>query len=170
MRIAAILLCSVTAILTVAFSAGYRINLTHSEPIGLYKMESTPPARGDLAAFCLSPENAYTALSAERNYLGTSDLCSSGQKPLLKEVVGLAGDSVTVHSSLIQVNDTLFILTRRTRDNQGRELPRKLRSGIIPKGKALLLSTHHKNSFDSRYFGLVEASTLRKVIPIFTFN
>lgn len=170
MRIAAILLCSVVAFFAVAFSAGYRINLTHSEPIGLYKIESTPPARRDLAAFCLSPENAYTAISSNRNYLGTSSLCPSGQKPLLKEVAGLAGDSVTVHSSLIQVNDTLFILTSRTRDNQGRELPRKLRSGIIPKGKALLLSTHHKNSFDSRYFGLVDAPALHKVIPIFTFN
>lgn len=170
MRIAAILLCCVVAFLTVAFSAGYRINLTHSEPIGLYKIESTPPARGDLAALCLSPENTYTAISSERNYLGTSSLCLSGQKPLLKEVAGLAGDSVTVHSSLIQVNDTLFILTSRTRDSQGRELPRNLRSGVIPEGKALLLSTHHKNSFDSRYFGLVDASTLHKVIPIFTFN
>ena len=170
MRVTLFFVCGITFFLMSAFHLGYRINLTHSEPTGLYKIENTPPARGDLAAFCLSLESAYTALSAERNYLGTSSLCSSGQKPLLKEVVGLAGDSVTVHSSLIQVNDTLFVLTSRTRDSQGRELPRKLRSGIIPKGKALLLSTHHKNSFDSRYFGLVDASTLRKVIPIFTFN
>ena len=170
MRVIVLFLCCIAIVLTAAFDIGYRINLTHSEPIGLYKIESTPPARGDLAAFCLSPENAYTAISSNRNYLGTSSLCPSGQKPLLKEVAGLAGDSVTVHSSLIQVNDKLVILTSRTRDNQGRELPRKLRSGIIPKGKALLLSTHHKNSFDSRYFGLVDASTLRKVIPIFTFN
>ncbi|WP_290920350.1 conjugative transfer signal peptidase TraF [Halodesulfovibrio sp.] len=170
MRIAAILLCCVAAFLTVAFSAGYRVNMTRSEPVGLYRLVPDAPTQGDLAAFCLSPENAYTAISSNRNYLGTSSLCSSGQKPLLKEVAGLAGDSVTVHSSLIQVNDTLFILTSRTRDKQGRELPRKLRSGVISEGKALLLSTHHKNSFDSRYFGLVKASTLHKVIPIFTFN
>ena len=170
MRVTLVFACSITFLLISAFHLGYRINLTHSEPIGLYKIESTPPARGYLAAFCLSPENAYAALSAERNYLGTSSLCPSGQKPLLKEVAGLAGDSVTVHSSLIQVNDTLFTLTSRTRDSQERELPRNLRSGVIPEGKALLLSTHHKNSFDSRYFGLVDASTLRKVIPIFTFN
>ena len=170
MRVAVIFLCCVAVVLTVAFSVGYRVNMTRSEPVGLYRLVPEAPTRGDLAAFCLSPENAYTALSAERNYLGTSSLCPSGQKPLLKEVAGLAGDSVTVHSSLIQVNDTLFTLTSRTRDSQERELPRNLRSGVIPEGKALLLSTHHKNSFDSRYFGLVDASTLRKVIPIFTFN
>lgn len=170
MRVTLFFVCGVTLLLTTTFHLGYRINLTHSEPIGLYKLESTPPARGDLAAFCLSPKNVYTAISTKRNYLGTSTLCSSGQKPLLKEVVGLAGDSVTVHSSSIQVNDMLFILISRTRDSQGRKLPHKLRSGVIPEGKALLLSTHHKNSFDSRYFGLVDASKLHKVIPIFTFN
>ncbi|SIO41380.1 conjugative transfer signal peptidase TraF [Halodesulfovibrio marinisediminis] len=170
MRVTLFFVCGVTLLLTSTFHLGYRINLTHSEPIGLYKLESAPPARGDLATFCLPPENSYNAVSAERNYLGTSALCPSGQKPLLKEVSGLAGDSVTVHSSLIQVNDMLFILTSRTRDSQGRKLPRKLHNGVIPEGKALLLSTHNKNSFDSRYFGLVDASKLRKVIPIFTFN
>ncbi|SIN93461.1 conjugative transfer signal peptidase TraF [Halodesulfovibrio marinisediminis] len=170
MRVTLFFVCGVTLLLTTAFHLGYRINLTHSEPTGLYKLASAPLARGDLVAFCLSLENAYTAISAERNYLGTSALCSSGQKPLLKEVVGLAGDSVTVHSSSIQVNDMLFILTSRERDSQGRELPRKLHSVVIPESKALLLSTHHKNSFDSRYFGLVDTSKLRKVIPIFTFN
>jgi type IV secretory pathway protease TraF len=85
-------------------------------------------------------------------------------------VAGVAGDSITVEFSSIRVNDTMFILTSRTYDSNGRGLPHELRSGIIPEGKALLLSTHHKDSFDGRYFGLVDARALHKVIPVFTFN
>ncbi len=166
----AIILCNVLAIFATAHYAGYRLNLTRSEPVGLYKVVPETPTRGDLASFCLSPENEYKELTADRNYLGTSLLCPSGQKPLLKEVAGISGDSITVGFSSIQVNDTIFILTSRTHDSNGRKLPHELRSGVIPEGKALLLSTHHKNSFDSRYFGLVDAKALHKVIPVFTFN
>ncbi|WP_073020911.1 conjugative transfer signal peptidase TraF [Halodesulfovibrio aestuarii] len=153
-----------------AHCAGYRLNLTRSEPLGLYKIVSEAPSRGDLASFCFSPENEYKDLTADRNYLGTSLLCPSGQKPLLKEVVGVDGDSLTVKFSSMKVNDTIFILTSRAHDSNGRKLPHELRSGTIPGSKALLLSTHHKNSFDSRYFGLVDVMALRKVIPVFTFN
>ena len=165
-----IILCNVLAISATAHYAGYRLNLTRSEPIGLYKVVSEVPKRGNLASFCLSPENEYKELTTDRNYLGTSLLCPSGQKPLLKEVAGVAGDSITVEFNSIRVNNTMFILTSRTYDSNGRGLPHELRSGIIPEGKALLLSTHHKNSFDSRYFGLVDARALHKVIPVFTFN
>ena len=166
----AIILCNISAIFATAHYAGYRLNLTRSEPVGLYKVVSEAPTRGDLASFCLSPENEYKKLTADRNYLGTSLLCPSDQKPLLKEVAGVAGDSITVDFSSIRVNDTIFILTSRTHDSNGRKLPHKLRSGVIPEGKALLLSTHHKDSFDGRYFGLVDARALHNVIPVFTFN
>ncbi|MFA9394126.1 MAG: conjugative transfer signal peptidase TraF [Halodesulfovibrio sp.] len=165
-----IIFCNILAVLMTAHCAGYRLNLTRSEPIGLYKVVSEIPKRGDLASFCLSQENEYKELTADRNYLGTSLLCPSGQKPLLKELVGTTGDSITVEFSSIRVNDTIFILMSRTHDSNGRKLPHKLRSGVIPEGEALLLSTHHKNNFDSRYFGLVDARALHKVIPVFTFN
>ena len=166
----AIILCNVLAIFATAHHAGYRLNLTRSKPAGLYKVVPEAPTRGDLASFCFSPENEYKELTADRNYLGTSLLCPSGQKPLLKEVAGISGDFIIVRFSSIQVNDSIFILTNRTHDSNGRKLPHKLRSGVIPEGKALLLSNHHKDSFDGRYFGLVDARALHKVIPVFTFN
>ncbi|OBQ46476.1 conjugative transfer signal peptidase TraF [Halodesulfovibrio spirochaetisodalis] len=170
MRVTLFIVCGIALLLTTAFHLDYRLNLTHSEPIGLYKLENETPTRGDLASFCLSPENEYLELSLSRTYLGTSLLCPSGQKPLVKELVGTAGDVVTVHSNTIQVNTTYYRLTARTHDSKGRSLPHKLHSAVIPKGKALLLSTHHQDSFDSRYFGLVDAAALHKVTPIFTFN
>ena len=105
-----IIFCNILAVLMTAHCAGYRLNLTRSEPIGLYKVVPEIPKRGDLASFCLSQENEYKELTADRNYLGTSLLCPSGQKPLLKELVGTTGDSITVEFSSIRVNDAIFIL------------------------------------------------------------
>ncbi|WP_430735329.1 conjugative transfer signal peptidase TraF [Halodesulfovibrio aestuarii] len=155
---------------TTAHNAGYRINTTRSLPVGIYKTVPEPPKRGDLANFCLAPENEYRELATERNYLGTSYLCPSGQKPLLKRLSGIAGDIIILHSNGIQVNSERYMLTTRTNDSSGRPLPRRLKAGIIPAGKAFMLSTYNPNSFDSRYFGLVDATTLRKVVPVFTFN
>jgi conjugative transfer signal peptidase TraF len=153
-----------------AHDASYRINTTHSLPVGIYRTVPEAPKRGDLASFCLSPENEYRKLAEERNYLGSSSLCPSGQKPLLKKLAGAAGDIIILHPDGIQVNSERHALTIRTHDSSGRPLPHKLRDGIIPTGKALILSTYNPNSFDGRYFGLVDASTLHKVIPILTFN
>ncbi|MCT4625669.1 conjugative transfer signal peptidase TraF [Halodesulfovibrio sp.] len=159
-----------TGLFAAAHNAGYRINTTRSLPFGVYKTVAEPPKRGDLASFCLSPENEYRELAEERNYLGSSSLCPSGRKPLLKKLAGTAGDIITLHPDGIQVNSKRYALTIKTHDSNGRPLPRRLKAGIIPAGKALMLSTYNPNSFDSRYFGLVDARTLHKVIPIFTFN
>ena len=161
----------ITAVLLIsAYVAGYRINLTGSLPRGIYRETSKTPQRGDLASFCLAPENEYRELIPERRYLGESFLCPSGQKPLLKRLAGVSGDSITVLHKAIQVNSTLYILPTRNYDRKGRPLPHKLRSGTIPTGKAFMLSNYNPDSFDSRYFGLVDAASLRKVIPVLTVN
>ncbi|MCT4533770.1 conjugative transfer signal peptidase TraF [Halodesulfovibrio sp.] len=153
-----------------AAQLGYRINATASEPLGLYRIVDETPQRNDLTTFCLAQDNSYSRLARERGYLGESYLCPSGQKPLLKEVAGLAGDSITVTASNISVNQKSYQTPFREKDRLGRTIRRHLKSGVIPEGKALLLSTHHPDSFDSRYFGLVDTKTLHKVIPVFTFN
>jgi len=52
-------------------------------------------------------------------------------------------------------------------DSQGRELPESLlENGIIPKGKALVL-TKHVGSFDSRYYGLVNIHDLTVLKKLF---
>ncbi|MFA9394685.1 MAG: conjugative transfer signal peptidase TraF [Halodesulfovibrio sp.] len=160
----------IAALFSIVHSAGYRINTTRSLPVGVYQTVSDAPKHSDLASFCLSPENEYRELAEERNYLGSSSLCPSGQKPLLKKFAGAAGDIIILHPDGIQVNSERHALTIRTHDSSGRPLPHKLRAGIIPTGKALMLSTYNPNSFDGRYFGLVDEKNLHKVIPVFTFN
>ncbi|HIF6147826.1 TPA: hypothetical protein ACX3IV_004917, partial [Vibrio parahaemolyticus] len=59
------------------YASGYRINLTHSYPLGLYQLSKTNQyQQGDLVAFC-PPPSAVIEQALKREYLkyGT---CKSG--------------------------------------------------------------------------------------------
>lgn len=145
---------------------GYRVNLTRSMPPGVYHISREPVERGRLAAFCL--KDADTALA--RMYLAEGS-CSSGLQPLLKEVVGLPGDVIGFRDGLITVNGQIIAGTALLKtDSRGRPAPvSRLTDGIIPPGKALMLS-RYPGSFDSRYFGLVALEGLSPIRPVFTRN
>ena len=98
------------------------------------------------------------ALALDRGYLQKSNICPSGVRPLVNRVAGLPGDVVDAAS-----------LSIRPADSHNRPLPTVLSSGVIPGGFALVLSPHG-DSFDSRYFGLVPLSSLKKVAPIFIYT
>jgi len=166
--ICAISLC-VSIVAVVCWQLGLRVNLTSSLPVGLYRLEGEPLHRGQIVVFCLDdPE--FVHLSRERGYLAAGS-CPSGLRPLLKVINGLPGDSVQQCGDMIMVNNHVLAHTKILgRDSQGRTMPRShLLPGVIPVGKALLLSQHHDGSFDSRYFGLVPIVSLRPVEPVITF-
>ncbi len=146
------------------FSLGYRLNLTASMPQGVYKITGDKPQRGDTVIFCLDSDNLFTTLAKERGYIGPGS-CVGGMQPLLKILVGLPGDTVTVTLKGIVVNGQLLANTVRPKsDSQGRPMPPSLlQSGDIPQGLALVIAQEHGNSFDSRHFGLIPQSGLQVV-------
>ncbi len=148
--------------------AGYRVNLTHSLPIGVYRITHDPVKHGGLAAFCLE-DPPYMDLARVRGYLAAGS-CPSGLRPLLKEIKGLPGDVIGFRDGLITLNGQSIAGTALLKtDSIGRPAPiSRLTSGVIQPGKALMLS-HYPSSFDSRYFGLVPLASLNSVDPIFTF-
>jgi conjugative transfer signal peptidase TraF len=84
------------SIITVVFwHLGYRVNLTPSLPVGLYRFVKGPLQRGQIVAFCLD-DPAFVQLARERDYLAAGS-CPSGLRPLLKEIAGLAGDNIRRH-------------------------------------------------------------------------
>ena len=99
-------ICVISLIVLLAFvgcwAAGYRLNLTRSLPVGLYRITGGPVQRGKLAAFCLEDAESIS-LARERGYLAAGS-CPSGLRPLLKVVSGLAGDVVGLEQGLIAVN------------------------------------------------------------------
>jgi conjugative transfer signal peptidase TraF len=145
---------------------GYRVNLTPSMPVGVYQISHDPVERNHLAAFCLE-DMEFTPLA--RRYLGTGS-CLSGLRPLLKEVAGLPGDMIGFRDGLITLNGHVIAGTALLKtDSMGRPAPvSRLTPGIIPPGKALMLS-HYPGSFDGRYFGLVPLASLDPVQAILTF-
>ena len=134
---------------------GLRVNVTPSLPLGLYRLCSDVPGKGDYVSFCL--EGEYAQLALDRGYIGPG-LCPSGLRPLLKHVAGLPGDMVTAAGLHVLEADSL-----------NRPLPSALRDGRIPPGMALVLAPHG-GSYDGRYFGLIPVASLQKVEPVFMFH
>lgn len=169
---AVFVVCAALAIvLFCVWLGGCRLNLTPSLPKGLYRLGLEPVRRGDSAAFCLAAENPYSPLAKERGYLGPGN-CPSGLRPLLKHLAGLPGDLLEISVQGISINGRLMPGTARpTRDRQGRTLPPSLlKNGEIPPGQALVLSREHSGGFDSRHFGLVPLSSLKKARPVLTIK
>jgi conjugative transfer signal peptidase TraF len=150
------------------FYVGCRINLTSSEPMGLYRITSTSTIqRSQMVSICLD-DAEFIQLARERGYL-LAGSCESGLRPLLKHVAGLPGDFVSAGGGMLTINGQVLPNTaRRAVDSRGRPVPSRLKDGVIPPGMALILASDN-NSFDGRYFGLVPIEKLQPVKPLLTF-
>lgn len=158
------------AILTGSWLAGYRVNITPSMPLGVYRLTDEAVRPGSAVFFCLEPEE-YIRLAADRDYVGFG-FCPGGLRPLLKEVAGMPGDSIRIEGGRILVNGRpLPHSTIKESDSQGRPVPIRMSptDGNIPAGHAFLLAPHD-GSFDSRYFGFVPLAGLQRVEPVITKN
>lgn len=152
--------------LILAWFQGYRLNMTPSVPIGLYRQLNEAPELGDLASFCLE-STVFNTLAKDRGYLRPGS-CASGLRPLLKKMAGRPGDLIgftpegliSVDGRILPHSAPVFV------DSKGQLMPpSKLQPGSIPADQALLISPED-GGFDSRYFGLVSLHELRKVEPV----
>jgi conjugative transfer signal peptidase TraF len=135
-----------------AHSKGYRLNLSRSMPLGLYKIQPKPAKlqRGDLVVFCLPAEQIPKQL-----ILPKSVACPSGAVPFLKAIIGIPDDYVQTLPKGIFVNGGLIkesgcIPTAKLTCKSYREkLPPRM-YWVFGSGASQHLAAH---SFDSRYFG-----------------
>lgn len=151
---------TVTAVLLAAIVmagfGGYRINLTPSEPLGLWRIVklNRPPAAGDVVFIC-PPRTAAMQEARGRGYL-RSGLCPGGIAPLIKKVIAIAGQRVDIGISVSIDGHPVPRSDLRHRDGLGRPLT-PFGGGIVPAGRVFLHSSFG-GSYDSRYFGPVPAS------------
>ncbi len=148
---------------------GLRWNSTPSYPIGLWRLVSTTWARGDLVFVDVPEGRAIFRDARERGYLRRG-LTRSGCAPLLKRIVAVAGDTVTI-SGGVSVNGRRWPNSGLLRtDPVGRPLRSEARSGIVPAGFVWVMSEHTELSFDSRYFGALPAALVRgRAEPLWTW-
>ena len=139
-------------------ASGLRINVTASEPMGLYVVSDGPDA--NLVEFC--PAEPFARLAIVRGWRGAGN-CPDGAAPLLKPVVAHAGDVVELLARGIAVNGHLLPNTAPlSRDSQGRPLqPWPFGQYVVGANAAWVASSYNSHSFDSRYFGPVPVSSIR---------
>lgn len=161
-RRASILLtaASASALLIILAGAlgGFRINLTPSEPIGLWRIVALErdPALGDMVFVCL-PRSALVDEARSRGYLRRG-LCASGYAPLIKTVVAVAGQQVEIIRTVRIDGEEIPHSSLARADGMGRPLL-AARGERIPSGHVFLHSPF-PGSWDSRYFGSVPASAI----------
>jgi conjugative transfer signal peptidase TraF len=140
-----LLALSALAILAIAAkSVGMVLNVTGSMPGLVYSLGHGES--GSMASFC-SPISHPS--------IGHGS-CPDGSMPLVKRVVGVAGDRVTASDVGIEVNGQAVPNSRPLDlDTKGGALPH-LRGVFMLKPGEIWVAGEHPNSFDSRYFGPVK--------------
>jgi conjugative transfer signal peptidase TraF len=150
-------------------AAGLRFNGTPSFPIGLYLASHKTPQRGDLV-FVALPSSPVLEMAKDRGYL---NVAFSPTSHLLKRLVALSGDRVTINSTGVEVNGVrLSNSAPLSCDASGRPLQAySLKNYVLGPGEVLLMSEYNPASFDSRYFGPIEATSIELVVrPVLTWN
>jgi conjugative transfer signal peptidase TraF len=158
-RAITIIVASLAILFTLAgvgYVAGLRINLTPSYPLGLWRIEplGRDVALGDRIFIC-PPAIPVFELARERGYLG-SGLCPGWFSPLIKTVIGVAGQHVVIDGSIAVDGVRLARSSVRPADGEGRALTPDA-GGAVPAGQLFLFS-EFAGSYDSRYFGPIPAT------------
>ncbi|MEZ0213394.1 MAG: conjugative transfer signal peptidase TraF [Xanthobacteraceae bacterium] len=146
---------------------GLRINLTPSEPLGLWRIVPLDRrlAIGDLVFIC-APPGPVSAFGLDRGYLRRGS-CPGGAAPLIKTVAALAGSRIEVGAGVAIDGTALPRSKLIIRDGAGRALTPWI-GGIVPAGQ-IFVHSPFAGSYDSRYFGPIpDAGLLGLAWPILT--
>lgn len=151
-------------------AAGARINTTRSIPVGLYWTSGGPAVRGSYVQFCPPPLPAFD--EARRRHYIAAGFCPGGHGYLMKRVLAVEGDAVSIDGDGVRVNGRLLTASAPLRaDRAGRPLPRPPDGRFtLGRGEVLPMSDTSATSFDGRYFGTVRLAQVRAVLtPVVTW-
>lgn len=160
---------AVAAITAGAWLGSLRLNLTPSEPLGLWRIVSLdrPAVAGDLVFIC-PPAGAVSTFGLAQGYFRRG-LCAGGAAPLIKTVAATAGSPIRVDADVAIDGVLLPRSPLSPADGEGRLLS-PWPGGIVPPGQ-LFLHSPFAGSYDSRYFGPVpEAGLLGLAQPILVLD
>ncbi|CUX06719.1 Conjugal transfer protein traF [Agrobacterium fabacearum S56] len=159
----------IAALAAVAYMGGFRLNLTPSEPLGLWRIMALqrPVEVGDLVFICPPPTASFE--EARRRGYVRRGLCPGGFAPLIKTVVALSGQHVEIGANVTVDGKPLASSIVRASDGEGRPIT-PFETGIVPP-KNLFLHSSIASSYDSRYFGPVpDTGLLGLARPVLTVD
>lgn len=150
--------CGLAALAWASFvqpSAHLIYNPSDSVPVGWYRIERTdspprPLSVGDIVLTRLPADVA--TLAAQRGYLPS-------HIPLLKRVGAVAPQHVCIVDSQVRI-DGVPVAAVLPADRLGRPLSFWPQCRPLADDELFLLSTTNRGSFDSRYFGPIQASAV----------
>lgn len=166
----AVLFLSPLWLLGLALLAGFRVNHTHSFPVGVYWMVPKPPAVGDLVIFD-PPQTPPFEMGLQRGYLRPGGGWRP-YEPMLKRLVAVAGDVVTIDEAGVTANGRVLKNSKPMKvDEAGRPMPvLRLQDYRLAPGEVLLMSEYSPTSFDGRYFGPIRRAQIQSVVrPVWTW-
>ncbi len=162
-RVAAVLLLfAALQILSMRYHDLIWVNLTDSEPLGLYRLH---PLQGEVQR----GEMIVMEVPAEfQRYVYSRGWLPDGW-PLLKHIGAVAGDFYCVGNGRFIINGRVMGPVYLS-DHDGLPLPRVEGCREVPFGHFLPVATRISRSFDGRYMGAVRLSLIKGVArPILTF-
>ena len=151
---------------------GYTYNETPSEPLGFYLLYHAEIKPGNIYEVCLnSDKKKYLAIMI-RLGLPASTRCGNNHVALLKTVVAASGDEVEITKAGVAVNHKILP------HSKGIYIYKNINLAPLPIGfKHILLSGESwlygnlLNSYDSRYFGVVNTTeVINKAILVMPIN
>ncbi|MDO5693510.1 MAG: conjugative transfer signal peptidase TraF [Pseudomonadota bacterium] len=143
----------------IAGLAGVRFNITKSLPLGLWHI-TDQIGRGTYVTACVPPTAPMMQVAIERRYL-PDGACKGGYAPLLKRVVAVQGDIVTLTPDAVLVNGVALPNTATLAYRAIDPLPAVERGTYaLGPGEFWLIANDDARSFDSRYFGALHRSDI----------
>jgi len=134
-------------------------NHTGSVPIGLYSLERSAPGKGDILA--IAPRGDLLATLADHGALPANRL-------LLKQLAAANGQTVCRNRTVVTI-DGVRTAVAKPATSDGRALPVWSGCQVLAADEVLVLNSH-AGSFDSRYYGPIDARQIVGVAhPLITF-
>jgi len=160
----AMFLLSIISVAFIFILLGFRINTTDSIPFGLYRITNLKNLKNSFVIFC--PENRPVfQLAKSRGYID-SGLCPSGYGYLMKKVVAISGDEISITDDGVFVNQRLIPFSKPlSSDGIERPMPQQHLYDYQLKEKEILTMTSQSRwSFDGRYYGPIHVGQIKGVI------
>jgi conjugative transfer signal peptidase TraF len=150
---------------------GFRVNMTESIPIGLYRITSAEPIKNAYVIFCPDDRESFR-LARDRDYIDHGLYCS-GYGYLMKKVVAVSGDTLSVTPGGVFVSQTLIPYSKpKLKDGMNRALPQwQVMSYQLQEDEVMTMTSQSEWSFDGRYYGTIHTQQIKGTItPLWVFN
>ncbi|WP_231858568.1 S26 family signal peptidase [Thalassospira xiamenensis] len=132
-------------------------NASPSAPVGLYRMISGVPQKGDFVL--VRTPKQVSALASSRHYIPAN-------VPLVKRIAATAVDHICAHHRVILINGHA-VARQLERDSSGRKMLLWQGCRLLQEGEYFLLMTEVPASFDSRYFGpVMRENLIGRLVPL----